>query len=493
MSLQFAAEFGIMRRVSFVVVCAVLAASTVRSQQVRSTASLKGTVCDEHGVPVSGAAIRLQPIGGAQTFSVVSDSSGAFSLSGLPEGRYAVSAEMKGYKRTEISSFKIRPGVNETHITLAPGESGADPGNGAATFYDEPKFTVSGVTDTTSLGGHGSDTVVRARDSLAKETVALGERRESKPAAGPSREELEGARDRAQALVARDPQNAEPHHQLADAEEKLGDSLAAVHEYQRAAELDARESYLFDWGSELLLHHAPEPALQIFTKGNHLFPNSERMLLGMGAAWFGLGSIEEAVRQIRVASDLNPGDTAPYWFLGRIEDAEKVPSQAAVEMLRRFVRVHPESAEGNCEYATLLWRSRPDAQDEALAGQVEALLNEAIRLDPKLVAAYVEMGTVHEERREFQKALADYRRAIEIGVLDADGMPEAQDVEAKLEEAHFRLARVYRQIGEGDKARAELQFYEQTLKASERKTERERHQIPQFVYTLRDQSPPPAP
>jgi tetratricopeptide (TPR) repeat protein len=482
-----------MRRANFVAaLCAVLAASFVWAQQVRPTASLRGTVRDEHGAPISGATIRLQPISGAQAFSAMSDSSGAFSLAGLQEGPYDVSGEMKGFKKTEIPSFKIQPGVvNEIHITLAPEEIGATRSDGA-TFYDEPQFTVSGVTDTTSLGGHGSDTVVRTRDSLAKETVALGGR-ESKPAAGPSREELKGARDRAEALVARDRQTAEPHHLLADAEEKLGDSLAAVHEYQRAAELDARESYLFDWGSELLLHHAPEPALDVFTKGNHLFPNSERMLLGMGAAWFGLGSIEEAVQKIRAASDLNPQDAAPYLFLGRMEDAEKVPSQAAVEMLRRFVRLHPESAEGNCVYATMLWRSRQDKQDEGLAGQVVSLLNEAIRLDPKLIAAYVEMGALHEERREFQRAIADYRRAIESGTQGAGGTPETEDVEAKLEEAHFRLARAYRQIGEGDKAKAELQLYEQTVKASERKTERERHEIQQFVFTLRDQPAPHAP
>src|SRR2546430_13519862 len=45
------------------------------------------------------------------------------------------------------------------------------------------------------------------------------------------------------------------------------DPLEAVRQYQRAAELDASEPYLFDWGAELLLHHAPEPAIEVFSKG----------------------------------------------------------------------------------------------------------------------------------------------------------------------------------------------------------------------------------
>ena len=41
-------------------------------------------------------------------------------------------------------------------------------------FFDEPQFTVAGVTDTTNLGGHGSNTVARTKDALAKDVVSLG-------------------------------------------------------------------------------------------------------------------------------------------------------------------------------------------------------------------------------------------------------------------------------------------------------------------------------
>ena len=60
--------------------------------------------------------------------------------------------------------------------------------------------------------------------------------------------------------------------------------LAAVREYQRAVELDANEPNLFDWGAELLVHRAVEPAIEVFTKGNRLYPQSSRMLLGLAAA-----------------------------------------------------------------------------------------------------------------------------------------------------------------------------------------------------------------
>jgi len=62
-----------------------------------------------------------------------------------------------------------------------------------------------------------------------------------------------------------------------------------------------------------------------------------------------------------------------------------------------------------------------------------------------------------------------------------------------MEEAHYRLAQAYRRVGDAAKAEAELQTYERIAKESEQKTDRERHEIRQFVYTLRDQPPPQAP
>ena len=45
---------------------------------------------------------------------------------------------------------------------------------GQPEFFDEPQFTVAGVTDPTNLGGHGSNTVLRTKETLAKDVASLG-------------------------------------------------------------------------------------------------------------------------------------------------------------------------------------------------------------------------------------------------------------------------------------------------------------------------------
>lgn len=471
---------------SLILSCVAVLTPAFSQERRFDRVSLNGFVRDSHKQPIASATILLEsPVLSNEPAKAVSDSSGRFSFAALDPMAYDhVSVQAKGYIPTRFDCH-LEPGrANEITITLAPEENARSSDDKAdLTFYDEPRFTVSGVTDTTSLGGHGSDTVVHTGESLAKETASLTAG--TKPVLPLKGEALQVERDRAQALVTKDPGNAEPHHMLADADEKLGNSLAAVREYQRAAELVPREPYLFDWGSELLLHHAPEPALEVFTKGNQLFPKSERMLLGLGAAWFALGSLDAAFEKFRAASNLDPNDTNPYVFIGKMEKTEKVPSAAAVEMLHRFATRFPDSAEASYYYATMLWRSHKAQHDAALEAEVERLLRKATQADARFIPAYVEIGIVHADQHEYDKAIAEYQQAIQIASgLDKPSRDSRLDA---LAEAHFRLAGAYRQTGDSKVAAQHFKIWEHLSEESARQTERERHEIPQFVYTLRDQ------
>jgi tetratricopeptide (TPR) repeat protein len=324
---------------------------------------------------------------------------------------------------------------------------------GQPEFFDEPQFTVAGVTDSTNLGGHGSNTVVRTKEALAKDVVSLG--------TAPVNNES--------ATKASSPGTAQ-------IEEKRGNPLQAVQEYQRAAEMNPSESNFFDWGAELLVHHAVEPAIEVFTKGHRLFPDSARMLVGLGVAWYAHGSYEQAALRLCEASDLNPADTNPYLFLGKIQGVETTQSEGLVERLQRFARLQPESALANYYYALSLWKQRKNLDDTQTAVQVESLLQKSVSLDPKLGLAYLQLGILSSDRKDFSQAISAYQRAVAAS--------------PGLEEAHYRLAQAYRRTGEKLKAQEELQLYQQISKKKEEEVERERREIRQFVYTLRASQPP---
>ena len=517
-------------------------AATVHSQQLNESAWVQGSVHNSQGKLVAGATLHLQAQNAAQSETTRSDSQGKYRFAGLQAGVYVLRAEMQEYRDTEIPAIFLGPTEGKTvDLVLQPvkGPPPSSAGAQAPQFFDEPKFAVAGVTDTTGLGGHGSDTVVRTRETLANETLSLSkepapvppnaalekekglrDRAARDPGSfeanhllgkvldenGKSREaipylekaakinsaddensydlalasfhagEYERSRSQARALIVHH-DNAEVHHLLGDVEEKLGNALEAVREYQVAAESDPREPYVFDWGAELLLHHAPEPAIEVFTRGNLKYPNSARMLMGLGAAWFARGSYDQAVQRICLASDLNPRDPMPYVFLGKMQAAESAPSGEAVEKLHRFASQQPQNAYANYYYAVGIWKLRKGLDPAAGVEQVESFLDTAIRLDPKFAAAYLQRGIMHAEQKNILQAISDYQHAIQA--------------DPQLEEAHYRLAHAYRLNGETSRSDAELKIYDRIAKESAQKSERERHEIRQFVYTLRDQHPAP--
>jgi tetratricopeptide (TPR) repeat protein len=498
-------------------------APPLQSQQPAQPASLRVVVRESADRPVADVVVYVQAQEGNVTLTNRISTPGSCGWN-LPPGAYTIRVEKPGYVASPTFLSLAANEIKEIHLTLSPAK--APPSQPASLqptpeFFDQPHFTISGVTDTTSIGGHGSDAVARTRESLAKDTVSLGKPPAPTPSAETTvtilREKAErdpasftanlglgkilttngkpaqaiSYLERAEQLSSNQSQHdqAELHHLLASVQEKLGHSLDAVREYQRASELEPNESYLFDWGSELLLHHAAEPALEVFTKGNRLFPQSARMLLGLGAAWFASGSFDQAVQRVCQASDLNPADSAPYQFLAKMQGTQTLTSDELVNKLHRFASLYPENAAANYDYAVGLWKQRKSPQDPVIA-PVESLLRTAIRLDPELGAAYLQLGILHSEQKDFSHAISDYQHALHSDPHPTDAqITDQQMTDLQIEEAHYRLAQAYRESGETDKAKAELQLYNQTSKESAEQTARQRREIGQFVYTLRDQPP----
>lgn len=335
---------------------------------------------------------------------------------------------------------------------------------GSPQFYDEPQFTVAGVTDASQMGGHGSDTVRRSTEALTKEAVALS----GGPNDVPNKETTDDEKSLRAALV-KAPDDAGLHHALADVEEKKGDALAAVKEYQRAAELNPNEIHLFDWGAELLLHRAYEPAAEVFGKGRRVFPVSVRMAVGLGVATYAFGSNELAAQRLCEASDLDPADARPYMFLGKLQGVDSAGVPGVVERLARFARLQPDNAWASYYYALALWRGKET--QEGASARVKGLLEKALRVDPKLGLAYLQLGVMRVEEKDYRGAVEEYRKALEV--------------DPEMEEAHFRLANAYRMKGEADKARVELDIYKHISKSNNEIASSTRREIVQFVYSTK--------
>ncbi len=529
-------QTGIYVAVCVLAVLTALAPDRAQSQEPAG-GSLQGYVRDSSSRPVVNATVVLQFATGTETPATPAqirhtDSEGAYLFAALRAGAYTLRAEMSGYDEAIVGPVNLAQKqtlkIDLALVSMKASEPQSAPAGTAATgkpspqapeFFDEPQFTVAGVTQATNSGGHGSDIVLRTTEALARATVSL-----SKESAGTSRAATSAATESSlRDAVARDPENfeanrrlgefladnekaaeavpflkrasrlnpgdPESHHLLGDVNEKLGNPLEAVREYQRAAELDPSEPNLFDWGTELLTHRALEPATEVFAKGNRLFPNSVRMLVALGVAWYARGSYDRAAQCLASASDLAPGNPTPYLFLGRMQSVETTPSLGSLERLERFAQLQPDNALANYYYAVGLWKQSPGSDDTERSGRVESLLLKAVHLDPKLGAAYLLLGILYAQREDFSRAISTYQKAIEVSGEKVSLQVANPQLEEALEETHYRLAQAYERTGDKARAQEQLQVHDQLSKKTKEDTERQRREIQQFVISLRNKNP----
>jgi len=478
------------------VLCALAMSSAVSAQaqskeQAGGRAIVQGSVRDSQGHPLTKATVFLQPATGTKDQAAATGSDGTYRFTALDAGTYTLRAALNGYVDATVGPVNLtETETKQIDLTLTSTPSAGTGervklGSQAPDFFDEPQFTVAGVTQATSSGGHGSDTVLRTTEALARATVSLSKDKDKESNTGSIPPASPAAESSLRDAVARNPLDPALHHALGDVEEKLNNPLEAVREYQRAAELDPSEPNLLDWGTELLTHRALEPATEVFTKGNHLFPKSSRMLVALGVAWYARGDYDHAAQCLVTASDLVPSNPTPYLFLGKMQRVLTFPTEGVVQRLARFVQLQPENALANYYYAVGLWKQLEAAADSSAetSGRIESLLLKAVQLDPKLAAAYLLVGVLHSRHGDLPHAISWYQKAIAFS-------PESDETG---EEAHYRLAQAYQRTGDQIKAKQELELHDQLAKVRKAQTENERRSIQDFVISLQQRDSPAQP
>jgi tetratricopeptide (TPR) repeat protein len=514
-------------------------ASSQPVERAVTQCEIRGSVLDSAGKPVADASVRLERKDVQGVVEARTSVTGGFAFSALPVGTYTLSAEKFGL-RSPSSVVASSPGGGQTWVDLTLGASsaGATP---AMEFADKPNFTVAGVTDWTAVGGHGSDATLRTSEALARETLTLkpqgsgssgagtnesesnlraalaaspgsfnanhqlgefyleaGKYRESVPLlqaayqidpanrgneydlarADEETGDFSHARDHVEKLLARQ-DDAALHRLLGELDEKIGDPLAAVHEDEQAVRLDPSEQNYFAWGSELLLHRAVWQAAEVFKNGIKAHPRSARMLAALGAALFAGALYDQAADSLCQASDLNPADTEPYVFMGKIEMAAPKPLPCIEPRLARFVQQQPGNSLANYFYAMAIWKQQQPPMNQEAVQQVATLLTKAVAIDPKCGDAYLQLGILASSQHDSEKAIGYYTKAIEA--------------DPHLGEAHYRLGVAYDRIGSPDKAKQEFQLHDEIETQQAAVVERQRREVKQFLVVLQGQpATPPA-
>lgn len=281
---------------------------------------------------------------------------------------------------------------------------------------------------------------------------------------------LDEARRVVQGLLQRK-STAELHDLLGQIEEKDGKFIIAANEFQIAAHTDPSEGNLFDWGSELLLHRAYEPAIEVFTEAARRYPNSPRLMIGLGMALDWRGRYDEAVKALLTAADLDPYDARCYLYLSRAYDNSPSQAEGAIQRFRRYAELQPSNAMAQYYYAMSLWRGKRIEGPSMDLQMVESLLKKSIELNGALAETHMQLGNLYADQHQYEKSIPEYVRALEL--------------DSNLPDAHYRLGTDYVHLGQKDKAQNEFDIYQKLRAQHLAETDKEANEIQQFVYSAK--------
>jgi tetratricopeptide (TPR) repeat protein len=270
---------------------------------------------------------------------------------------------------------------------------------------------------------------------------------------------------------------AELHDLLGDLEEKDGQFVAAENEYELAAHKDPSESNLFDWGSELLMHRTLDPAVTVFQDAVERYPNSPRLMIGLGMALYSRGNYDDAVKALLKGADLNPTDSRCYLFLSRAYDSSPSQADAVIDRFRRYAELEPGNGKAQYYYAMSLWKGKRTEDPNLNLHQIELLLKKSISLDPMLADAHFQLANLYSDQNKYAEAIPEY--------------VQARELNADLADAYYRLGQAYVRTGQKERAQQEFQTYQRLRQQHLADLDQQRAEIRQFVYAEKSSAPAP--
>jgi tetratricopeptide (TPR) repeat protein len=166
----------------------------------------------------------------------------------------------------------------------------------------------------------------------------------------------------------------------------------------------------------------------------------------MAEALDGLARPEEAILELKAAIAKSPAEPNVHFAVGYIYWSQQKDDEAEREF-RVELDHDPANSQALAWLADVLIR-RNDYQ------MAKPLLDKALSIDSTVRIAHLDLGIVFAQDKQYDRAIAAFQEAIRLDDSKTD--------------AHFRLARVYKEAGKPAEAAAELAI---VRKLREQKTE----------------------
>jgi tetratricopeptide (TPR) repeat protein len=243
-------------------------------------------------------------------------------------------------------------------------------------------------------------------------------------------------------------ETAELHSLLGEVEDKAGNPAKAAQEYSRAAQMNPSEDNLINLGIEFARYHALDLAEKVFVGAAERYPRSARIQVGLGYTYYLLQNYDRARLTFIHAAEIAPSNGNVYLIMAKAYNSvplAKMRGDGITELMRKWVRIKPNDPRASYYCAISLRKEAHDSGRKTDPAEIESLLQTAVRLDPKMADAYLQLGILRYEAHRYTEAIRMYEQAIKL--------------QPGLGEAHYRLSEVLARAGERARAQQESELY----------------------------------
>lgn len=229
--------------------------------------------------------------------------------------------------------------------------------------------------------------------------------------------------------------SAETEDLLGDVEEAQGERSAAIHSHEKAVALAPdEEKFRLSLGAELLKYRDYKPAVAVFEQASVRFPNSARILVGLGMAQYFLEQYDDSVSSFLHADELDQRSGRALAYLGGTQVENPAgPNPVAVDAICRRADASSKESAATTWCGALLFRKAYLAGDQSAAPDAIRRLRTAADLDSRDADASCALGNalvwIHQ--------MSEARHWTEICVQLRPDSPGD----------HYRLSRIYRELG----------------------------------------------
>jgi tetratricopeptide (TPR) repeat protein len=228
---------------------------------------------------------------------------------------------------------------------------------------------------------------------------------------------------------------------LGDLDEKTGAYREAAEHYSRAVALDPTEDNVWNLAFELLRHWSFEAAAAELESAVIKFPQSTRLRLGLGTAYFGKANFGKAVPVFAELLQQDPENALYAELLGMSCTAALDAVQSECNVLVHYAQMHPKDAKVAVAAAAGLMQGTPDSEQIDMAYR---LLHGAIAADPKLADARYRLGLLDQEQNNWARSIPSLESAIAL--------------KPDYAQAHYRLSMAYWRAGRKPEAKIQMEL-----------------------------------